>query len=229
MIVFSILLCDSARGRAYIQYLCRNNLFPNDVILMNNSRQQNYKNVACDNSFFNIHESVHTTVAKYGLNVVCCNTNDVNSDEIIAKIKESGGKFVIFGGPGSQILKSPILRAGKRILHVHPGIVQYYRGSTTIYYSMLMEKKAGCTAFFFNEYIDKGDVVITQEFPLLNNINIDYIYDPAIRAQTLILAIEKLKKDFSVCRQPEDDTNLPYFVIHPVLKHIAIMNNISRT
>lgn len=51
----------------------------------------------------------------------------------------------------------------------------------------------------------------------------------SIRAQTLVLAVVKLRKDFSVSHQPEDDANLPYFVIHPVLKHIAIINNINRT
>lgn len=55
-------------------------------------------------------------------------------------------------------------------------------------------------------------------------MNIDYIYEPYIRSRVLIKAIEQyLEKGelTSVGQTPEGAET--YYIIHPLLKHLAIM------
>jgi methionyl-tRNA formyltransferase len=221
---FSIVLCNSARARAYIQYLCNAQLYPEEILLMPDDWNVPYSIETNDNKgiCFNIYEPVMETIKKHTLNVIHCKTKDINSEDTIEKIKSSTGCFVIFGGSGGQILKAPVLNQGKPILHVHPGIVPEYRGSTTIYYSILGENSAGASAFFFNEKIDEGELIIQEKFELIKGINTDYIYDPHIRATTLVKAVEKLTVKMETFPQ-RSNISLPFFVIHPVLKHIAML------
>ncbi len=113
---------------------------------------------------FNIEESIHETIQKHNLDIVNLNSCDINSQDVIDKIKNSKGRFIIFGGSGGQILKLPVLSAGKPILHAHPGLYLKPEGSTTVYYSILSSKKSYVSAFFFNEKIDEGHLVLQEEF-----------------------------------------------------------------
>jgi methionyl-tRNA formyltransferase len=221
---FSIVLCNSARARAYIQYLCKAQLYPEEILLMPDDWSVPHGLEITDNRKigFNIYEPVTETIKKHNINVIHCKIKDINSEDTIEKIKNSTGNFIIFGGSGGQILKAPVLNQGKPILHVHPGIVPEYRGSTTIYYSILNENSAGASAFFFNEKIDEGELIVQEKFELIKGINIDYIYDPYIRAVTLVKAVKKLTTKMETFPQKSDIT-LPFFVIHPLLKHIAIL------
>lgn len=173
---FSIVLFDNARGRAYIQYLCNNKLFPEEVLLMPNNWTLPADLKLSDKIGFDITESVHETIKKNNLKVTELNEADINAQDTIDKIKNCSSRYVIFGGRGGQILKLPVLQAGKPILHIHPGITPFFRGSTTIYYSNLVEEKAGCSAFFFNEKIDEGDIIIQKEYEMIKNVDIDYLF-----------------------------------------------------
>ena len=221
---FSIVLFDNARGRAYIQYLCSNGLLPEEVLLMPNRWTVPPELKVSDKIGFDITEPVHETIKKHNLKVVELQEADINAEDTIEKIKNCPSKYVIFGGRGGQILKLPVLQAGKPILHIHPGITPFFRGSTTVYYSNLVEGKAGCSAFFFNEKIDEGDIIVQQEYEMFKNTDIDYLYDPDIRARTLVLAVKKLKEDFKTVPQIKAKA-YPYFIIHPVLKHLSILKN----
>ena len=68
----------------------------------------------------------------------------------------------------------------KNFIHCHPGKLPQYKGSTTIYYSILRENKIYCSAIVLNKNIDEGDVLFTEKFPIPNNIfSIDKNYDEA--------------------------------------------------
>lgn len=223
---FSIILYDNARGRSYIQNLCKENLFPEEVFLMPNNWILPENLVISDKVTFDITESVHETIKKFSLKTINLKEASINAEDTIEKVCNSESEYIIFGGKGGEILKPPILSQGKPILHVHPGITPQYRGSTTIYYSNLAgEHETGCTAFFFNEKIDEGDIIIQQQYDLIKNVDIDYLYDPEIRGKTLVLAVKKLNRDFITTPQPKDNSSLPYYIIHPVLKHLSILKN----
>ncbi|MDR1365941.1 MAG: hypothetical protein LBJ03_02505 [Holosporales bacterium] len=225
MIDFAILLSDSARARSYIQHLCGSDLIPNQVLLTPGEWVPPEYLISPKGVGFDFLEPVSATIKKHRLDVINCKTQNINDQDTIEKIKNIHGNFLIFGGAGGQILKKEVLSQGVPILHVHPGIVPYFRGSTTIYYSALAEKKAGVSAFFFSEKIDEGPVVLTKEFDLMKGVDFDYVFDPEIRGLTLVDAVKQLDKDTSTAKQNVRSKHLPYFIIHPVLKHVAMLNN----
>ena len=144
---------------------------------------------------------------------------DINDPEVIAAVRDLPGQDVVYSGPGGAILGHDLLACGKRFLHAHPGTVPMYRGSTTIYYSMLVEKKIGVSVFVMNENIDGGDLLLQREFPVVPGADYDYVVDPCVRAVTLL---ETLQTQPVPHPQPSGGTN--YYVIHPVLKHLAVLS-----
>jgi methionyl-tRNA formyltransferase len=95
------------------------------------------------------------------------------------------------------------------------------RGSTTIYYSILIENTCWASAIFLTPGIDEGNVIAVSSSPP-PPANVDYIYEPYIRAMVLKKALEEYieKGKFTETRQESEQGNT-YYVIHPVLKHIA--------
>ncbi|MBQ7673919.1 MAG: hypothetical protein IJT36_05275 [Alphaproteobacteria bacterium] len=172
---------------------------------------------------FDIYESVNKTIDKYKLHTILCKNKDVNEEEYSEKIKNSSVNFVVFAGWGGQILKPNILSQGKPILHVHPGIVPEFRGSTTVYYSMLSVGKVGASAFFMSTGIDEGQLITQKEFDINCDIDIDYLYDVEIRGIVLVEAVKKILSGIASIPQKNDKYALPYFKIHPTLKHIALL------
>jgi hypothetical protein len=75
--------------------------------------------------------------------------------------------------------------------------------------------------------LDTGDLILQLNFPKPSHIYLDDVYDPYIRSETLIAIFRKKlleKKEF----QKQDKTGtFPFFIIHPVLKHIAILRCIK--
>ena len=222
---FSIILFDNARGRSYIQQICNAGFFPAEVLLMPGEWKKPEGLENFSGMHFDVDEPVFETIKKYTLKTFLLKEADINAEDTINAVRNTSAKFVVFGGRGGQILKPEILNAGKPILHMHPGITPYFRGSTTVYYSNLVNGKAGCTAFFFNEKIDEGPIVCQTEYDLIHNMDIDYLFDPDIRGQTLVKAIAVLRETQTVQNQKEAAGTYPYFIIHPVLKHLSILKN----
>lgn len=152
-------------------------------------------------------------------------SNDINSFEIIQKIIELQPDLVIFSGYGGQILSKDHFVAKIPYLHIHPGYLPEERGSTTLYYSILNRRKCNVTAFFMTPEIDKGVIIKRKQYPIPSKqVNIDYWYDNIVRADCLKDAINILfKKNKSYSDSGDQDKSQEYYVIHPVLKHIAVL------
>ena len=221
MVNFGIILNESARSRAYIQILCKNGVFPKSILYISNAWEPPLEISYAGE--FNIRETTGETITKYNLSCVKTNETNINSPIIINILKSFEEDIIVFGGPGGQILKKDILNIGKNFLHAHPGKVPEYRGSTTLYYTILNNHKPNVSVFYLSKEIDEGDLIGIYEYNIIKEINIDYIFDPLIRAQSILKALNKLKQnpDFTKEKQPTSN-DLPYFVIHPILKHIAI-------
>ena len=222
---FSIILFDNARGRSYIQQICNAGFLPAEVLLMPGEWKKPEGLENFPGMHFDIDETIFETMEKHGLKIVPLKEADINAEDTVNAVKNSHATYIVFGGRGGQLLKPEILNAGKPILHMHPGITPYFRGSTTVYYSNLVNGKAGCTAFFFNEKIDEGRMVCQAEYDLIHNMDIDYLFDPDIRGQTLVKAATILRESIVSYEQKEAEGAYPYFIIHPVLKHLSILKN----
>lgn len=134
-------------------------------------------------------------------------------------------KVFVFSGFGGNIVSSSILSLDMKFLYIHGGDVPAFLGSTTNYYSLLTEGQLGGSAIFLTEDLDSGPVLQRQKFPRPDDPElIDYFIDPGLRARVLTDMLIKLDKMPSLLEEAEPVAGgETYFIIHPVLKHLAIL------
>lgn len=239
MTKFSMLLINNNRSKAYLQNLIKNNFVPQKVVLLNDTNvtlvehTENDKLISKDtnqkfirrlddlNIEFDEKEHVSTTLENNKIDFIVVDDLDINSDAVIRAVSTIEEKYIVYSGPGGSILRNEILSLGKKFIHVHPGWLPKYRGSTTIYYSLLFDSKVGCSVILFEEGIDEGPILYRNEYSINEkNIDFDYVLDPLVRTKTLI---EFFNEEYiKPIKQSEDDTTT-FYIIHPLLKHISII------
>ena len=115
---------------------------------------------------------------------------------------------------------------GIPFLHLHSGILPTFRGSTTIYYSLLKTAQCGVSAILLSSQIDAGNIIKYKNYsPPDGNCNLDYEYDTAIRADLLVdVMLKYYKNNFKIKSEKQKiNSGETYYVIHPLLKHLAIL------
>lgn len=224
MTAFVMLCADTARSRAYLDALGRAALLPSRLLLLEGSGPGK-SNAAC--TLFDNVTPVAVRAESAGIPVERLPTADVNAPATIEALARLGEDLVVFSGPGGAILRPPLFATGKRFLHVHPGRLPAYRGSTTIYYSMLAESKIEATAILLTPGIDEGAIVTSRAFPVpADRRTIDVEYDPWVRACVMADAVRQLVESGRMDGSPQEEANAEtYYIIHPVLKHIAILSD----
>lgn len=228
---FALLASDTARTKAYLQAMVREEKLPgicivySDHISRMKEEAENYKEDGQERKYFDVDVPVLYTVYKARIPYMLLDTGDINSEWMENTIQGLEQKYLIYSGYGGSILKPHLFRLGKRFIHVHAGILPQYRGSTTIYYSFLQEKNFGATALFLNEGIDEGEIILEGHYEIPEEkTDIDFIYEPYIRSRMLIKTIEKyLENGRLEGRRQSIDGAETYFIIHPVLKHLALL------
>ncbi len=168
-------------------------------------------------------ETLQSTFTKNDWNFTSIENRDVNSEEIISEINRLNCDIVVFAGYGGQLLKENHFTSCCKYLHMHPGKLPIERGSTTLYYSILNKRKCTVTAFYMTEKIDDGKNVLFKEYNVpFKNVDLDRWFDNVIRADCFIVALRHI---FSNNTTPDTNGNSQeYYVIHPVLKHCAILS-----
>ncbi|MGG7174127.1 adenylyl-sulfate kinase [Clostridium neonatale] len=215
---------EQPRSRAYLQKMIENDMIPNYIIYLYDGEKRIYNSTKREKAFFNIEKSLYDLIIENKIGFTIIYSKDINSNEVLQEIKKRNEKYVIFSASG--ILKKEILNTNKKFLHIHPGVIPEYRGSTCFYYSMIKENKIGATALFLNDKIDQGDIIKAKEFQIPNNINIDDIFDPYIRSMLLVEVLkEYVEKTKFVSFSQNVEVGETYYVIHPILKHLAILDN----
>lgn len=244
MLDISMILSDNNRSKAYLQSLVKNNINPSYVILMKDDRyklpeQDEYGSIIYKDSNqsviqsmydieFDEKESIIETLDKNKVEYIEHNILDVNNKKIIDSVQNCPSKHIIFSGVGGNILKKGILSTGKVFIHVHPGDLPKYRGSTTIYYSMLLEENITCSVLVLNEQIDSGEVLYKKQFDLNKSfVDYDKVLDPIVRASTLVDFLKGVEDSYDILNMKnkvdeEREESNKFYIIHPLLKHIAI-------
>ena len=221
----AIILSPTFRSMAYLQKLTKNGMCPNFAIIMNSKDKKILGSIAKENKhhFFEKFDDFKPVLDMHGIYYDEVNAENCNDEKIIDIIKHRKERYFIYTGGG--ILKEEILSIGKKFIHVHPGLVPEYRGSTCIYYSIINDDKCGATAFFMAKDIDKGDIIARKTFRKPKISNIDYEYDSYIRSSLLVDVIQGYIKHGRFSSKPQNlDKGETYFIIHPVLKHLAILD-----
>lgn len=238
---FSMLLANTMRGKAYLQNLVANGLLPEKVVFLTNestimmeernrltldqnTNQKLLRKIEGIQSLVNEKEHVEKTLSNHNILYKQINTLQVNSEEVVQSVKDLPTEYVIYAGPGGTILKHDILNVGKKFIHVHPGDIPNYKGSTTVYYEMLLEKRLTCSIFFMNEIIDSGDMLYKKHYLIPKGyVDFDQVVDPLIRAETLIEWMKTQEKVSLPYLEKSSKEEHNFYIIHPVLKHLTIL------
>lgn len=238
-----MIMADTSRSRVYLQALIRNQFSPAYILLLEHDSDDllpgqldvediyintalEYENNSCwSEADFNVSLPIKPLLEKFKIPYEIAPTKDINDLSVVKKISQRQEEIFIFSGFGGVLLRKDILATGKKFLHVHGGYLPDYKGSTTNYYSLIDENMMGASSIFLNEVIDSGSILMRKKFPPpLNRQEIDHVYDSAARAKVLVETLRKYVElgswDFEL-----SDKNIGeiFYIIHPVLKHIAIL------
>lgn len=239
---YCMLLTNNNRSKCYLQTLCGNGFLPQKVIVLDNSntalpehtendltihaqtQQKLIRKCIETNTEFDEKEHILKTLNKYKILHEILPILDINSSQVVQSIRDCPCKYVIYSGPGGTILRKEILSQGKYFLHAHPGWLPRFRGSTTIYYSILSELKAACSLILLTNEIDAGPILYRKEFKISTDVDLDYVLDPSARASTILDFFKNnyQKEVASLNIAPQEyETENTFYIIHPVLKHLA--------
>ena len=144
----------------------------------------------------------------------------INDDFIYEEVKNNPQDYWIYTGGG--IVEKRLLDEIK-LIHMHPGFVPDYKGSTCFYYSIINNNTITVTAMFMNRQIDCGDIILQNTYKEFPKGDFDFYVDPYLRTQTLKDVLKQYKKEGELKATKQVGLGETYYVIHPVLKHIAIL------
>ncbi|ANN74226.1 formyltransferase family protein [Bordetella bronchialis] len=228
-----LLAAETARSQAYVQALVSNDLMPEKVILLGSPGTAASTRTGSAPRFWqgvqlpDLSEPVAVTCERAGIPTSHCAARDVNAPEAAEMIAATGARVVIYSGYGGQIVAPQVLRLGPRFLHMHSGWLPSYRGSTTVYYALLNGDAPGVTALILDPSIDTGPVVARRHYPRpARGLDIDRAYDAGIRADLLCRVMWHYASNGELPAPQEqgDEDASTFYVIHPVLKHLAILS-----
>lgn len=153
-----------------------------------------------------------------------CAAQALDDAELLACVERQAPDLLVYSGYGGQLVPPALLRR-QPVLHIHSGWLPDYRGSTTLYYQVLEQRQCAASALLLDEQIDTGPVVARQQYPLPPaGMDIDYLYDNAIRADLLVRVLARWRHDPGTLQAlPAEAEQPPYFIIHPLLKHLALL------
>lgn len=212
MYKFGLIASDTIRSEIYIKNLLRKHISLFVIIYAKKIRKLN-----------KILNNKNCHIVRY-------KTNNINNKKIENFILNSKIKNFIFSGYSGEIIKSKILL--KNIIHAHPGDLPRYKGSTTIYYSILLKKKIFCTVFRMTKKIDEGKILFKKKFTIpKNKYLIEKNYDAEIRVKTLLDYIKnnsRYKLSNKKNRFFNIHNNSYYYIMHPIIRQIIINKQIFK-
>lgn len=232
-----LLFYPSIRGLMYLEAFIKNGVVPGVVIIQGAMPEGVFKKSPKDfwqrhTRYIDVNKGIEDYLDSYGIESVRLAEGGVNSESLRKAVLDRHERVYVFSGGG--IIERPLLDTGKRFIHIHPGLLPDYRGSTCYYYSMLQDGRCGASAFFMERELDAGDLIGKKTFiaPLIDAADwmfFDVIYDPWIRAELLFEILRDYKESGAFNATPQDKSlGEMYFIIHPVLKHLAIIGRLRR-
>lgn len=226
----ALLASDTSRTKAYLQLMIQEEKIPSLCIVYAEDisklekEAMNYKPLELKEQYFSKDIPILYLLKQANIKYYIVENKDINSEEIEGQIKGISQKYIIYSGYGGYILKPHLFKLGKKFIHIHAGLLPQYRGSTTAYYSYLQEGVLGASAIFLSEGIDEGEVITKECFNVpMENVDIDYIFEPWMRAKVLLKAIDIYLEKGGFCSQVQVEQPETYYIIHPLLKHMALL------
>lgn len=219
-----MILQECNRSKAYLQRLIKSDLFPAYVVLV---RDPNHGKSAqalnppnLSNNLFDPYLSEEDSLRSASIRYDLAYGDSCDSPNAVDLVGKAAQEYFIFSGSG--IIKN-LFDAKKELIHVHPGKLPEYRGSTCPLYSALQEDRWQVTAFLIKRGIDSGNIILSKEFPLPPKcIDSTRIYDPYTRSEALADVVNKLYAEGKLESYPQDlSKGNDYYIIHPVLEYLV--------
>ena len=234
--VFSMILADTARSQAYAQTFARRGLRARSVAVVTSPDRHRYGQMPGRPDDFgstqvngvwlpDLSIPLMRTLEEISDDVSVIPAGSLNTDACVDWRRTDEAGVCVFSGFGGEIVRSPMLVAGPALLHAHSGLLPEYRGSTTVYYSLLNGDGCGVSVIILDEDIDTGPVVARQSYPPPSEgVDLDYGFDPAIRADLLADVVGDWLaaggQFEEMAHQPDRGTT--YYIVHPLLKALAL-------
>lgn len=226
-----LLAAPNARAQYYAQALAAAGLNLRGAVLMGDaarhgeSRAEGPKPWQGASLFFaDLRIPLAATCAQISGEVVHTQALSVNSPEVVSALASLKPALVVYAGFGGQIVGQEVLGLGVPLLHMHAGRLPEFRGSTTIYYSMLLEGACAVSAILLSAGIDLGPIVARRAYPAPPpGVDVDKCYDNAIRADLLVRCLRQWLRTGRLDGEAQTPgAGRTYYIIHPVLKRIAL-------
>jgi methionyl-tRNA formyltransferase len=203
--MINLILSNTNRSLEYIKILVKNKFKINIIFIY--STQNNPKILK------------EITKLNFPSKIIKLKFNDINKINLSDLKKINNDKYnIISTYPGEIIYNRKLLK--KKLIHCHPGDLPEFKGSTTIYYSLILKKNIFVTVFEMNSKIDSGLILFKKKFFAPSNIkDIEKNYDNTIRAKALndYLKLNEKKRYKRTKKEP-----LPYYIAHPIIRQIIL-------
>lgn len=226
-----ILCARTARSVAYLQGLAAAGIEPEAVIVYGQGggplqttrdlQVQPLAGVFCPD----LSQDLDACLATLGWPHETCPGQSLDDPHLLACIARQAPDLLVYSGYGGQLVPAALLNRYP-VLHIHSGWLPDYRGSTAIYYQIVERRECAASALLLDEQIDTGPVLARKSYPLPPaGLDIDYLYDNAIRADLLVQVLTRWRETGPQALQPlpAEAEQPPYFIIHPLLKHLALL------
>ena len=232
-----LLAGNTARSQAYAQGMATTGYMPENVIIYGPEKvnlpgqvdRVDSQRVGLDLFTPDLNIPLKETCKKnrWPINILSC--SNINDEEIVIAIKNIAPLLIVYSGYGGQLVGNRLLDLGIPFVHIYSGWLPGYRGSTTLYYSWIKENKCGASAIILSPVIDMGPIIARKRYPPPTiGIDPDYIYDSSIRTDLLLKVLRYYSENGRLpepVEQSESAKDKTYYVIHPVLKHLARLSN----
>jgi len=206
--LITIILSETRRSIEYINEIEKNKIEINKIILYSKTLGNTYKFIK---------KKKLTSI------LIHLKTNSINSKILEKKFEKIKSKTNIVATYPGEIVKNKSLLK-HNLIHCHPGDLPIFKGSTTIYYAIILKKKICVTLFELSEKIDDGKILYKKYFQYPKNLKlIENNFDNEIRAKTLVEYLKTKKKYYY---KETKKKYMHYYIAHPIIRQIVINKSI---
>ncbi|WP_421232989.1 formyltransferase family protein [Aeromonas jandaei] len=225
-----VLLCGrTVRSSVYVQALANSNIVPDAILVYGDGggRVQSTRQVqgVMVNDLFTPDPCRELTdcLDELGWPYLVCSSQSLSDPTLLVMLEALSPELVVYSGYAGQLVPAELLRCHS-VLHVHSGWLPDYRGSTTLYYQIIEQGGCAASALLLDERIDTGPILARKHYPLPPpGADVDYLYDNMIRADLLVTVLAQWRSGLPWDRMSQKMESPPYFIIHPLLKHMALL------
>ncbi len=221
-----MLAADTARARAYLDLLSAAGCAPDSVVLVALEGAALPGAGRVPTPLFDNITPLADALRGRRIPATALDVPRLDAPEVVAALAAVAPATVVIAPPAGILLAPSFFRVeGLRYLHVHPGRLPGHRGSTPMYYQLLEEGRLTATALLLDAGIDTGQVVAEREFdPPADPVALDHAFDPWMRAALLRDVLVAEAGGRAIVGRPQDGPARTWYVIHPVLRHVALLN-----